>query len=60
VVHVVGIRRPQGIESTEPLKRGQLFVDRDGNVVLRQQLADAALLTLSVSSAPSGIQPRSF
>ena len=46
VVHVVGLRRAQGVESTEPLERGQLLVDRDGNVVLRQQFADAALLTL--------------
>ena len=46
MVHVVGLWRPQSIESTEPLERGQLFVDRDGNVVLRQQFTDAAFLAL--------------
>ena len=50
VVHVVGLRRAQGSESTEPLERGQLLVDRDGNVVLRQQLTDAALLPLGAGS----------
>ena len=45
VIHVVGLRCPQGAESAEPVEGGQLLLDRGGNVVLRQQLTDAALLS---------------
>ena len=46
VVHVVGPRRPEHVEPAEPLQRLDLLLDRARDVVLRQKLADRAVLAL--------------
>ena len=50
MIHVVHFGAAQHIEAADPVQRGDLLLDRVGNLVLRQQLADGPVLTLGARS----------
>ena len=46
VIHVVGLRRAERVEAAYPVQRLDLLLDGVGDLVLREKLADRAVLTL--------------